>query len=137
MSRRRKPMAEINVVPYIDVTFVLLIIFMITAPLQQSNINVDLPVAAGLPVEAATILPTIITLDKAGKYYLSVASEPEIELAQEALLTKVVAAHNKNPEMQIYIRGDKAVAYGKVVSIMATLKKSGITHVGLLTIREQ
>jgi len=132
---RKKPMAEINVVPYIDVTLVLLIIFMITAPLIQSGVEVDLPQAESSPVEQDDKpAPIIISIDKAGQYFidLGLGEEESVVSPQEILL--LTAAVRKNaPETAVYIRGDKQVEYGQVVTVMAALKNAGIENVGLMT----
>jgi biopolymer transport protein TolR len=132
-SRRRKPMSEINVVPYIDVTFVLLIIFMITAPLQQSAVDVNLPVASGAKVEQKEQPPVIISIQKDGQYYLGEPDGQEKALPLAELLVRVSALQKNNPQIQVYLKGDKAVDYGKVVLVMAALKEAGVPHVGLMT----
>lgn len=136
MSRRdtrRKPMAEINVVPYIDVTLVLMIIFMITAPLIPTGVEVELPQAEAQEVSTDEIAPVIISIDKQGEYYIDLGGK-EAELVQaEELLVLVAAVLRNKPKTQIFIRGDKAVDYGKVVTVMAALKKAGVPSVGLMT----
>lgn len=132
-SRRRKPIAEINVVPYIDVTLVLLIIFMITAPLQQSAVEVKLPVASGTKVDLKQQLSLIISIQKDGQYYLSEKQGVEQPLLLANLLSRVATLYQGNPQTQVYIKGDKAVDYGRVVSVMAALKEAGVPHVGLMT----
>jgi biopolymer transport protein TolR len=132
---RKKPMAEINVVPYIDVTLVLLIIFMITAPLIQSGVDVDLPQANTNPVDQEDKpTPIIISINKAGQYFidLGLGEEETAVSAQEVLLLTAAVRKNK-PETAVYIRGDKSVEYGKVVTVMAALKNAGIENVGLMT----
>jgi biopolymer transport protein TolR len=132
-SARRKPMAEINVVPYIDVTLVLLIIFMITAPLIQTGVDVDLPQAEAKEIEQDDIPPVIISIDKQGRFFLDLGGQ-EAEQAQAQELLLLIAATLKNkPKTQVYIRGDKAVDYGKVVTVMAALKGAGVPNVGLMT----
>jgi biopolymer transport protein TolR len=134
-NARRKPMAEINVVPYIDVTLVLLIIFMITAPLIQSGVDVDLPQADSQQVDQEdTPTPVIITIDKTGQYFIDLGngSDEEPVSANEVLLLTAAVRKNK-PRTQVYIRGDKEVAYGKVVTVMAALKNAGVPNVGLMT----
>jgi len=134
-NARRKPMAEINVVPYIDVTLVLLIIFMITAPLIQSGVDVDLPQADSQQVDQEDApSPVIITVDKTGQYFIDLGngSDEEPVSANEVLLLTAAVRKNK-PRAQVYIRGDKEVAYGKVVTVMAALKKAGVPNVGLMT----
>ena len=132
-SRRRKPMSEINVVPYIDVTFVLLIIFMITAPLQQSAVEVELPEASGAKVEQKEQPPVIISIQKDGQYYLSEQENAEKVVPLPELLLRVSALQRDNPQIQVYIKGDAAVDYGKVVAVMAALKDAGVPNVGLMT----
>ena len=132
---RRKPMAEINVVPYIDVTLVLLIIFMITAPLIQSGVDVDLPQANSQQVDQDNApTPVIITIDKSGQYFIDLGngSDENTVSASEVLLLTAAVRKNK-PNTQVYIRGDKQVAYGKVVTVMAALKNAGVPNVGLMT----
>lgn len=134
-TKRRKPMAEINVVPYIDVTLVLLIIFMITAPLIQSGVDVDLPQAEAKQINQENMpTPVIITIAQNGEYYIDLGNgeDKEAVSAQELLLLTTAVRKNK-PETQIYIRGDKQVEYGKVVTVMAALKKAGVPNVGLMT----
>ncbi len=134
-NARRKPMAEINVVPYIDVTLVLLIIFMITAPLIQSGVDVDLPQADSQQVDQEdSPSPVIITIDKTGQYFIDLGngSDEEPVSANEVLLLTAAVRKNK-PRTQVYIRGDKEVAYGKVVTVMAALKNAGVPNVGLMT----
>ncbi|BCG64050.1 MAG: biopolymer transport protein TolR [Methyloprofundus sp.] len=134
-NRRRKPMAEINVVPYIDVTLVLLIIFMITAPLIQSGVDVDLPQADTKVIDQENMpTPIIITVDKNGQYFIDLGNGEDEEPVSAGDLLLLTAAVRKNkPTTQVYIRGDQQVAYGKVVSVMAGLKESGIPNVGLMT----
>ena len=136
MSRRRarrKPMSEINVVPYIDVTLVLLIIFMITAPLVQTGVDVDLPQADTAPVEQKNEPPIIISIDKQGLFYIDLGEQEDEPVSADILLYRVAAVLRNKPETQVYIRGDHTVAYGKVVTVMAALKNSGVPSVGLMT----
>ncbi len=136
MSRktaRRKPMAEINVVPYIDVTLVLLIIFMITAPLIQSGVDVDLPQAQAKEIEQTDIPPVIISIDRQGRYFIDLGGQEAEQAEAKELLILVAAVLKNKPETQVYIRGDKDVEYGKVVTVMAALKNAGIAKVGLMT----
>lgn len=127
-------MAEINVVPYIDVTFVLLIIFMITAPLVQTGVDVDLPQAATAPVEQKNEPPVIVSVDRQGRYYIDLGEQQEDEPVQpKELLVRVAAVLRNKPQTQVYIRGDHRVDYGKVVTVMAALKNAGVPSVGLMT----
>ena len=136
MSRRtarRKPIAEINVVPYIDVTLVLLIIFMITAPLVQTGVDVDLPQADTAPVEQKNEPPIIVSVDKQGLFYIDLGEQVDEPVSAEILLYRVAAVLRNKPKTQVYIRGDHTVAYGKVVTVMAALKNAGVPSVGLMT----
>ncbi len=131
--KRRKPMAEINVVPYIDVTLVLLIIFMITAPLLQTGVEVDLPQADTAPVAQDNEPPVIVSVDEQGQYFIDIGETEDEPVTAEILLYRVAAVLRNKPGTQVYIRGDKTVAYGKVVTVMAALKNAGVPSVGLMT----
>nr|WP_305906705.1 protein TolR [Methylomarinum sp. Ch1-1]MDP4519404.1 protein TolR [Methylomarinum sp. Ch1-1] len=126
-------MAEINVVPYIDVTFVLLIIFMITAPLVQTGVDVDLPQAVTAPVEQENEPPVIVSIDKQGRYYIDLGEREDQPVQPQDLLIRVAAVLRNKPQTQVYIRGDHSVDYGKVVTVMAALKNAGVPSVGLMT----
>lgn len=132
-SKRRKPISEINAVPYIDVTLVLLVIFMMSAPLQQNAVEVNLPVTGGVKVEVKEHPPLIISIQKDGQYFLSEKADSEQAVLLAELLSRVATLYKSNPQTQVYIRGDAAVDYGKVVSVMAALKEAGVSHVGLMT----
>lgn len=134
-SPRRKPMADINVVPYIDVTLVLMIIFMITAPLIQSGVEVDLPQAEAQQISQEDMPnPIIISITQSGEYYIDIGSGEDKEPVSEHEMLLLTKAVRKNkPATQVYIRGDKRVEYGHVVTVMATLKNAGIPNVGLMT----
>ncbi|MBT8506609.1 protein TolR [Coxiella-like endosymbiont of Rhipicephalus sanguineus] len=133
---RKRALAEINVVPYIDVMLVLLVIFMITAPLLTQGVNVKLPQAAAktlFPQQA----PIIVSIDSHGSYFLNIAKEPSQPITTQDLVTRVAAAlqlANQNHQKQeIYVKGDKEVDYGKVVQMMVLLKYAGANNVGLMT----
>lgn len=131
---RRKPMAEINVVPYIDVMLVLLIIFMITAPLLTQGVNVDLPQAVANPVEAPeNTEPLIISVDAEGNYYSSVGENPDDPVEASVLAARVVAILKRNPQVPVMVKGDASANYGQVVGLMALLQQSGVPNVGLIT----
>ncbi|GAB6068546.1 protein TolR [Methylothermus subterraneus] len=130
---RRRPMADINVVPYIDVTLVLLIIFMVTAPLLQNGVDVDLPQAEANPVAVEPETPpVIVTVTADGSCHLDWEGAPEV-VSPESLLVKVTAILRHKPKTQVLVAGDSTVAYGKVVEIMAALRQAGVSKVGLLT----
>lgn len=132
-SQKRRPMGEINVVPYIDVMLVLLIIFMITAPLIQQGVEVDLPQAQANPVEDKSNPPLVVTVDRNGLYYLDVGESPEQPIALEDVQIKVAAVLRNKPDTPVMVRGDKAVDYGAVVRVMTHLQGAGVPSVGLMT----
>ena len=126
-------MAEINVVPYIDVMLVLLVIFMITAPLLAQGVKVDLPQAAAEPVEAEDSEPLVVSVDAEGRMYLNYGDDQDSPIGPELLMTRVGALLRLRPEVPVLVRGDRNVAYGDVVSAMALLQTAGAPSVGLLT----
>lgn len=132
-SRRRKPMGEINVVPYIDVTLVLLIIFMITTPLLQTGVKVDLPEAESAVVEQKNDPPVVISIKEQGQYYIMIGEKEQEQLEPEEIDARVAAVLNEKPETQVLIEADKTVDYGTVVAVMAGLKNAGVPNVGLMT----
>lgn len=133
-TKRRKPMAEINVVPYIDVTLVLLIIFMITTPMLQTGVQVDLPQANSAPVEQKEDTPPIVVSIKAqGEYYIKAGSEEDERIQPEEINARVVAVLSNKPATPVLINADNSVAYGTVVTVMAALKNAGVPNVGLMT----
>jgi len=133
--QRRKPMAEINVVPYIDVMLVLLIIFMITAPMLTQGINVDLPQASANVVEAPddNSEPLVVSVDAAGLFYVAIGDKQDQPIDAQLLMTKVAAVLRRSPNTPIMVKGDSAVNYGQVVTAMALLQKAGAPSVGLIT----
>ena len=130
---RRRPMAEINVVPYIDVMLVLLVIFMITAPLLTQGVKVDLPEASADPIEDADKEPVIVNVDAAGNLYLSVGDAPDEPIDADTLVNNVAAVLRRQPGKSVLVRGDHAVDYGTVVSAMVLLQQAGVPRVGLVT----
>jgi len=133
-KNKRKPVCEINVVPYIDVMLVLLVIFMITAPLITAGIKVDLPQVNADPVSADAEPPLIASIDQSGNYYLSVGDSSDQALELHELIELVIAHRQLNPQTQIMINGDRNVAYNKVVQLMNLLQtQAGIESVGLMT----
>jgi len=130
---RKKPMAEINVVPYIDVMLVMLVIFMITAPLLTQGVKVDLPEAAAQPIEEADKEPLVVSVDASGKLYLNVGEAPDTPVDAEGLVQTVAAVLRRQPQKSVLVRGDHAVEYGAVVSAMVLLQQAGVPNVGLVT----
>ncbi|MDQ7016960.1 MAG: protein TolR [Gammaproteobacteria bacterium] len=132
-DKRRKPMAEINVVPYIDVMLVLLVIFMITAPLLQSGVEVSLPQATANVMPETKTEPLLLTVSLDGSLYLNIAQKPKQVLTEEQVLALVEKALRLQPKRQVLVRGDKNVAYGLVVRAMVLLQQGGAQQVGLVT----
>ncbi len=129
---RRRPLSEINVVPYIDVTLVLLIIFMVTAPLLQNGVDVTLPQAQARTVATKDTPPLVVTVAADGNFYLNL-DHPKQPVEVKALLVKVRAVLRHKPQTQVLVAGDDKVPYGRVVQIMAALQRVGVEQVGLLT----
>ncbi len=127
-KRHKKLMSEINVVPYIDVMLVLLVIFMITAPLLSQGVKVDLPKAASKPVESQDQETLVVTVDREGRYYLD-----DRRISSEELRRKVAAILRLRPQTPVLIRGDRTANYGEVVKAMTLLQSAGAPSVGLLT----
>jgi biopolymer transport protein TolR len=132
-SRKRRLMGEINVVPYIDVMLVLLIIFMITAPLLTQGVKVDLPKGAAEPLEAQRIPPLVLSVDKAGRLYLNVGPEPQRPLDEATVAARATTTLQRNPATQVLVKADSAVAYGRVVQAMVILQQAGARTVGFIT----
>jgi biopolymer transport protein TolR len=132
-GQRRRPMAEINVVPYIDVSLVLLIIFMVTAPMLQTGVDVELPQAEAKTIDTSQELPIIISIDAEGDLFLDVGNQGDAEVEEADLAARVTEALASKPGLAVLIRGDRKVDYGRVVAVMANLKNAGVPSVGLMT----
>ena len=132
-SSRRKFIAEINVVPYIDVMLVLLIIFMITAPLLKQGVDVDLPIAPANPLNINSPEPIVISIDKNGSLYLSIARTPDSSISGDELVDQVQSALAKQPERPVMVRGDANGPYQNVVRTLVLLQKAKVESVGLVT----
>lgn len=128
-----KPIAEINIVPYVDVMLVLLVIFMITAPLLTSGVQVDLPQAQAKTIEEKSEQPLVISIDKVGNYFLNVSEAPTTPMMPTDLSLEVAAALARDTSRQVLVRGDENVAYGQVVAAMTLLQEAGAPSVGLIT----
>ena len=135
--RKNKPIAEINVVPYIDVMLVLLVIFMITAPLLTQGVNVNLPQAHAKEMSAKDKTPIVVSVDSKGRYFLNLAKTPSNPINPQQLMSQVSAylmlAKQKHYNRPVYVKGDRAVNYGRVVKAMVMLQKAGAKDVGLIT----
>ncbi|MGD9153104.1 MAG: protein TolR [Gammaproteobacteria bacterium] len=136
--KRNRPMAEINVVPYIDVMLVLLVIFMITAPLLSQGVHVNLPKAQARALSIKQKTPIIVSIDKSGKYYLNSSDNNNISLLPQQLMSRVAAelaiAKQTGRAITVLVKGDQAVSYAKVVQAMVLLQRAGVKQVGLMTV---
>ena len=137
-SKRRRPMAEINVVPYIDVMLVLLVIFMITAPLLNLGVEVELPKADAAPLDSEqNNEPLVLTVMQNGDLYLNAGGDLDGTTSgiidPESLVSTVSAIVKRNPEIQVLVGGDERVGYGAVYNAMVLLQKAGVLKVGLMS----
>ena len=130
---RKRPMSEINVVPYIDVMLVMLVIFMITAPLLNQGVDVELPQAEAEPMEEQQQDPLVLTVDAEGRYFLNIGGDPEQEIDGETLILRTAAVLRQRPKAAVLVRGDSSVDYGLVVAAMSLLQQAGAAKVGLVT----
>ncbi len=130
--KRRKLKAEINVVPYIDVMLVLLIIFMVTAPLLNLGVDIQLPQSAAKAVQADKE-PVVVSVDQAGHFFLTLGNTPREPIEAEALVNKVAAFVRQNPQIPVMIGGDERVDYGKIYQAMVLLQQAGVPKVGLMS----
>ena len=133
--QRRKPMSQINVVPYIDVMLVLLIIFMVTAPLLQQGVEVDLPNAPSKPLPTAKEENNslVVTVNNAGQFFLSFANEPDQQVDDQLLSDRVRDLLAQHTDAPVYVKGDEKVDYGRVMTAMVILQSSGARGIGLIT----
>jgi biopolymer transport protein TolR len=130
-------MSEINVVPYIDVMLVLLVIFMITAPLLTEGVKVDLPQAQAKPVDRSDSEPLIVIIDSGGQIYINFGDNKDDPIDSTTLVARVSAVMRHQPGKQVLVRGDENVPYGDVVFVMTLLQQAGAPSVGLLTERPE
>ena len=130
---KRRLMGEINVVPYIDVMLVLLIIFMITAPLLTQGVKVDLPKAAAAPVDTKDKEPLLVHVDRNGNYYINVGDDQDKPVDDNTLVKRAAAVLRSQPGTPVLIKGDLHVPYQKVVYAMTLLQQAGAPEVGLVT----
>ena len=131
--RSRRAVAEINVVPYIDVMLVLLVIFMATAPLLMQGVDVDLPKADSSPVSDSDAEPLIVSIDAQARLYLNLGASDDQALSMETVKQRVATVLKRNPEKAVMVWGDSAVPYGEVVVLMSELQDAGAPSVGLVT----
>lgn len=132
-SRSRRMMSEINVVPYIDVMLVLLIIFMITAPLITQGVKIDLPKAPSEVLPPTETEPIVVSVDAAGRIYIDISDEPYQAVSESTLVTRVAAVLKYRPKTDFLVEGDGKVEYARVVEVMTLLQAAGVPTVGLIT----
>ena len=133
MALQRRSIAEINVVPYVDVMLVLLVICMVTAPLITRGVHVVLPEAITKPFLVKDELPVVVTINADGELYLNIGPNPNESIAQDLLQAEIIAALIRTPNRQVLVSGDKKVCYDYVIQAMVLLQKAGISTVGLET----
>lgn len=130
---RRQPMNEINVVPFIDVMLVLLVIFMITAPMLTQGVDVELPQVTSEPIDSSENQdPIIVSVDASGQYFVSLGGD-ETQVDLDELSQRVIILMERNPGTQVLVRGDRRVPYGDIVTLMGTLQVAGVANVGLIS----
>jgi biopolymer transport protein TolR len=135
-SRGRKLMGEINVVPYIDVMLVLLIIFMITAPLLTQGIKVDLPDAGAEPLDPDMLKqhqPLVLSVDAKGRLYLNIGRDKDRPIDETTVMARAAAVMRRDPQTPVLVKADESVPYGRVVTAMVLLQKAGAQKVGFIT----
>ena len=130
--KRRKLMSQINVVPYIDVMLVLLIIFMVTAPLLNLGVDIHLPQSAAKSVQDNKE-PVLVSVDKEGNFFLTLGTAQREPIDPDNLVRKVSAFVRANPQVSVMIGGDERVDYGKIYQAMVLLQQSGVAKVGLMS----
>jgi biopolymer transport protein TolR len=133
MSKKRRAVSEINVVPYIDVMLVLLIIFMITAPIVQQGVEVELPKLAANSLPPEQQEPVILTVSKTGEYYLNVGDNLKKPVSDDVVAERVALILKLKPQTPVLVRGDKQADYGAVTTAMVLLQSAGVEKVGLMT----
>ncbi|QFU01684.1 Biopolymer transport protein ExbD [Halomonas sp. THAF5a] len=130
---RRRPMGEINVVPFIDVMLVLLVIFMITAPMLTQGVQVDLPQVTSEPIEETEDRdPIVVSVDKDGQYHITLGGDTSA-VSLDEISERVIILLDRQPGTPVMVRGDRHVAYGQVVTLMSTLQTAGVSNVGLIS----
>ena len=126
-------MADINVVPYIDVMLVMLVIFMVTAPLLTQGVRVELPEASAEAMDSKDQEPLVVSVDAGGSLYLNIGDEPDKPVDSDAPVQRVAAVLRRQPDKPVLVRGDHAADYGSVVAAMVLLQQADIRGIGLVT----
>ena len=133
----KRPLSEINVVPYVDVMLVLLVIFMITTPILTQGVNVSLPKGTARALLPQKKAPIIISIDNHGNYFLNISKEPYQPITTQDLVIRVTTvlqlAKKNHQKQEVYVKGDKEINYGKVVQLIELLQHAGANSVELMT----
>lgn len=132
-KHKRRLVAEINVVPYIDVMLVLLIVFMVTAPLLMQGVKVELPKAPSAPLENKDQEPLIVSVKADGSYYVDLGNGKNVQEPLPSIIEKVTKILRQQPKTPVLVWGDARVDYGEVVTLMSELQNAGAPSVGLVT----
>jgi biopolymer transport protein TolR len=132
-NRDRRMMSDINVVPYIDVMLVLLIIFMITAPLITQGVKIALPQAPSEVLPPSDQEPVVVSVDARGNTYIDIGETPDQPVSDQILVNRIAAVLKYRPQTEVLVEGDRGVAYGRVVEVMTLLQGAGVDGVGLIT----
>ena len=127
-------MSEINVIPFVDVMLVLLIIFMVTAPLLTQGVEVDLPEAAAEPIENDTNeTPIVLSVDQGGNLYINIGDDEDQPQGAKEIIARTAAVLRNRPDVPVLLKADRSVSYGNVVGAMVLLQKAGADKVGFVT----
>lgn len=130
---RKRPMSEINVVPYIDVMLVLLIIFMVTAPLLSQGVKIDLPQAPAEPLPPGEKAPVIVNVDENGDLFINYGDNQDKPISPETLVVRIRALLKYQPKSSVFVGGDRNIPYGRIIQVMTLLQKAGVSSVGMMT----
>ncbi|MEZ5594202.1 MAG: protein TolR [Gammaproteobacteria bacterium] len=130
---RKRHIAEINVIPYIDVMLVLLVIFMITAPLLNQGVEIELPQAAANPLPPTEQRTLVLDIDRAGQYYLYLVGDAAEPADAEVILAKATALLSRDPNIPVLVKADTGIDYGTVIRAMTLLQQAGAVKIGLST----
>lgn len=132
--QRKRVIAEINVVPYIDVMLVLLVIFMVTAPMINQGVEVNLPQASAKPlIKQDNTVPIIVSVDAKGRWFLNISAKPTAPISSKLLCAEVAAAITRDSKRAVVVRADKQVSYDTVLAAMVALQHAGVDNIGLET----
>lgn len=130
----KMPIAEVNVLPYIDVMLVLLVIFMVTAPILTQGVDVELPEVTSEPIETQPEQePLVVSLNAQGEYFIEIGADSDQALPLDEVIEQVARFKRQNPDIPVLVRGDRRVPYGDVVILMSRLQGAGVTQVGLIS----